>query len=73
VGGKVALGKVALKNIVAMEDSKRLRSITIIVWAIVKHIVTTLRDKDDDSDKDIFYTPPQSPTTKIPIFSNQPI
>jgi len=70
-------GKVALKNIVDMEGSKKLRfmrkdvnKIVIIVWAIVKHIITSLEDKDDDFDKEIFYTHPQSPTTRIPIFSN---
>jgi hypothetical protein len=53
-------GKMALKNTIATEDSKRLRfmhkhvnKIVIIVWTIVKHIVTTLEDKDDDSHKEI--------------------
>jgi hypothetical protein len=70
-------GEVVLKNIIAMEDSKRLRfmhkevnKIVIIVWAVMKRIVTSLEDKDDDFDKEIFYTPPQSPIIIIPIFSN---
>jgi len=68
---------VALKNIVVMEDSKRqkfmrkeVNRIVIIVWAIVKCIVASLEDKDDDSNKEIFYTPLQSPITRILIFSN---
>jgi hypothetical protein len=32
--------------------------ITIVVWAKVKHIATSLEDKEDDFDKEIFYTPP---------------
>jgi len=70
-------GKAALKNTVDMEDYIKLRfmrkevnKIVIIVWAIVKHTITSLEDKDDDFNKEIFYIHPQSPTTRIPIFSN---
>jgi len=56
-------GKVALKNIVDMEDFKKLRFIR-------KEGLISLEDKDDDSGKEIFYTHPQSPATIIPIFSN---
>ncbi len=35
------------------------------IWAIVKHITTSLKDEKDDSNKKIFYTPPQSPSKKI--------
>jgi hypothetical protein len=54
-----------------MEASRRQRfthmevnRITIVVWAIVKHITTSLEDKKDDFDKEMLYTPPQSPSKK---------
>jgi hypothetical protein len=70
--GVTAGGKVTLKKTLAMEDSKRqkftcreVKRIETIVWAIVKHITTSLEDIKDDSDNEIFYTPPQSMSKQI--------
>jgi hypothetical protein len=38
-----------------------------IVWAMMKCIRISLEDDNDDSDKAIFYTPPQSLSKKISI------
>jgi hypothetical protein len=58
---------VALKNTLAMEDSRRQRftrrevnRIAIAIWAKVQHIVVSLEDEEDGSNKEIFYTPPPS-------------
>jgi hypothetical protein len=62
----------ALKNTLVMEDLRRQRfmhrevnRIAIVVWAKVQHIAASVEDKEDDSDKEIFYTPPQSLSKKI--------
>jgi hypothetical protein len=64
----MARGKVALKKTLTMEDSKRQRftsrevkRIETIFWATMKRIITSPKDKKDDSDNEIFYTPFQSP------------
>ncbi len=55
-----------------MEDSRRWRfthmevkRITSIVWATEKRVATSLEDKNDDFDNEIFYTLPQSPSEKF--------
>jgi hypothetical protein len=37
---------------------KEVNKIATAIWATVKGIAVSLEDKNDDSDKEIFYAPP---------------
>jgi hypothetical protein len=46
---------------------KEVNKIAIAIWATMKGIAVSLQDENDDSDKEIFYTPPQSLSEKFVV------